>query len=177
MARVVHDEELVALVLRESAQVASGELAFDRADDMLAEAGRTLAALGLEQEVVVVELRRAESLVLRGDPAAGVSHADTALARANSLHATMLMPMVSRVRGFALMAAGSLAEARTELARAVAMSHVPDSRHEIGLALLGLAEITDDPDQAADLLAQSGDLLAPLGVEVTAQWPPRRAVG
>ena len=143
---------------------------------MLAEAGRTLAALGLEQEVVVVELRRAESLVLRGDPAAGVSHADIALARANSLHATMLMPMVSRVRGFALMAAGSLADARTELARAVAMSHVPDSRHEIGLALLGLAEITDDPDQAADLLARSSDLLTPLGVEVTAQWPPRRAV-
>jgi hypothetical protein len=57
------------------------------------------------------------------------------------------------------------------------MSHVPDSRHEIGLALLGLAEITDDPDQAADLLARSGDLLTPLGVEVTAQWPPRRAVG
>ena len=72
IARVVEDEELVALVLRESAQVASDELAFDRADDMLAEAGRTLAELGLEQEVVVVELRRAESLVLRGDPAAGV---------------------------------------------------------------------------------------------------------
>jgi class 3 adenylate cyclase/tetratricopeptide (TPR) repeat protein len=176
MARVVHDEELVALVLRESAQVASDELAFDRADDMLTEAGRTLAALGLEQEVVVVELRRAESLVLRGDLAGGVSHADIATARANTLHATMLMPMVSRVRGFALMAAGSLAEARTELARAVAMSHVPDSRHEIGLALLGLAEITDDPDQAADLVAKSGDLLDPLGVEVTAQWPPRRAL-
>ena len=66
----------------------------------------------------------------------------------------MLMPMVSRVRGFALMAAGRLAEARTELARRWPMSHVPDSRHEIGLALLGLAEITDDPDQAADLLGE-----------------------
>ncbi|MDQ1601590.1 MAG: hypothetical protein QOD68_3064, partial [Actinomycetota bacterium] len=86
-----------------------------------------------------------------------------------------LQPMVSRVRGFALMAAGSLPDARTELARAVEMSHVSDSRHEIGLALLGLAEITDDHDQAADLLVRSSDLLSPLGVEVTAQWPPRAA--
>jgi hypothetical protein len=153
--------------------VASDELAFDRADDMLTEAGRKLAELGLEQEVVVVDLRRAESLVLRGDPGAGVGYADNAAARARSMHATMLLPMVSRVRGFALMAAGSLSDARTELARVVEMSHVPDSRHEIGLALLGLAEITDDPDQAADLFAKSGDLLSPLGVEVTAQWPPR----
>jgi hypothetical protein len=140
---------------------------------MLAEAGRKLAELGLEQEVVVVDLRRAESFVLRGDPAAGVGHADIAAARANSVHATMFLPMVSRVRGFALMAAGSLVDARAELGRAVEMSSVPDSRHEIGLALLGLAEITDDPDQASDLLARSADLLSPLGVEVTAQWPPR----
>ena len=112
MARVVDDGELVALALRESSQVAAAASDFDQADQLLTDAHSRFTELGLDQELVVVDLRRAECQLLRGHGDAAMRDADRALSRARSTNATLLLPMVSRVRGFVQMALGNLPAAR-----------------------------------------------------------------
>lgn len=174
MARVVDDEELVAMALRESAQVAAAASDFEQADQLLAEAEGRFSKLGLDHELVVVDLSRAVCQLLRGQGERALQYADRGRSRARSTNATLLLPMVSRIRGFVHIAVGNLHEAREELALAAAMSSTPDSRHEVGLALRGLAEITEDEAEGARLYHESSELLDPLGVLVTPSWPPRR---
>ncbi|MGH8893484.1 MAG: hypothetical protein ACRDWY_09290, partial [Actinomycetes bacterium] len=176
MARVVNDEELVALVLRESARVAAAAGRFEEADRLFEDASSRFTGLGLAQELVVVDSARAERLVLRGDAHGAVAAADAAWKHARETHADVLLPLVRRVRGFALMAAGRTKAAAAELRDVVDMAGLPDSRHEVGFALHGLSEIVTDPDEAARLRRESVEILEPLGISVTADWPARRAL-
>ena len=159
-ARSVSDDELVALVLRETGRIAcrEGDLvggldAFERALEVFREIDEL-------EEVPATQLAACEGLLLAGD-AAGC------LRRLEELDDPddVLVPAVLRVHGFALLARGDSEAAAEELRAAVAAAREQDDRYSEALSLLGLARVgerTGDRDPGAVERAEA--LLAELGV-------------
>jgi class 3 adenylate cyclase/tetratricopeptide (TPR) repeat protein len=168
-ARAVDDQELVALVLRESGRASARAGRFEEGLARFEEARARFTELGEPQELIDTDVARAECLQLQGTWQEALDLAADTLERASAVGAQTLLPTIHRIRGFALIEAGRLDEARGELETGLAMSDAPSSRHERGFVLLGLAEVAaqqGDPG-AADTARESAQVLAALGVVAT----------
>jgi tetratricopeptide (TPR) repeat protein len=168
-ARAVDDQELVALVLRESGRASARAGRFEEGMARFEEARTRFAELGEAQELIDTDTALAECFQLQGRWQEALDLTADALERATSVGARTLLPTIHRIRGFALIEGGRLDEARAEFEAGLGISGAPSSRHEQGFVLLGLSEVAallGDPG-AADTARESAQVLAALGVVAT----------
>jgi tetratricopeptide (TPR) repeat protein len=170
-ARTVDDQELVALVQRETGRTCAALGRWGEAIHQFDEARKGFSLLGLPQELVNLDAALAECLILTGEVENALSIVDGALEHARTLRASRLMPPLLRVRGFALLAAGQLDDARLALEEGLRAEDSTEGQHEYGrheyaLTLLGLADLlarASDP-AAADIRRQGKEILEGLGI-------------
>jgi tetratricopeptide (TPR) repeat protein len=170
-AQAADDQELVALVARETGRVLAGE---GRVHEALARFDAALASfseLGLPLELIGLETALADCLTDAGDVDRAISVANEAVARAEELHAESLLAAVHRVRGRALLAAGRDDDARAAFEEGLHCSDGGDGRHEYALNILGLARLAQlhGQPEATRLFSESHRILDALGVVSTPQ--------
>jgi class 3 adenylate cyclase/tetratricopeptide (TPR) repeat protein len=108
----------------------------------LQQARDTYQSLGAPAQVLEVDAREMEVRLLAGD-------AEDALARVHEIVARLeveggvnvLMPLLDRVRGYALAMHGRLAEAEEAFERSAKMAHERGAEHDVALSLQGLARV------------------------------------
>jgi hypothetical protein len=122
--------------------------------------------LGLRQELIALDCALAECLLLSGRIDEAMTVVTSALDRARALQVSMLLAPLHRIRGFGLLAAGRLAEARAVLEAGLRSPDGADGRHEHALMMMGLARIHDQQPDAgtSDMQRQSQEILDRLGV-------------
>jgi class 3 adenylate cyclase/tetratricopeptide (TPR) repeat protein len=153
-------------------QVRSGRLEEGLAS--LREARAGYEAVGERGGVVELEARIAESLVLRGDAAEGVSLArDTLDAdRSGGEETSVQAPILHRVLGIGLMRLGSFDEARASLEQAVQAARQRGADYDTALSLRALAQLERRTDrEASGLEKESAAILERLGVCAVADPP------
>ena len=172
-ARAVSDDELVGLVLRELGRIAcrSGDLASGL--EAFEQAMAVFEEIDEPEEVPATELAACEGLLLAGDAPGCLARLD-ALPRPDD---DALVPMLHRLRGTALLAAGRPDAAVAELTAGLEAARAEDNRFEEALTRLALARVArtpstghlvpDEDPQALDPRA----ILAGLGV-VALPLPP-----
>jgi class 3 adenylate cyclase/tetratricopeptide (TPR) repeat protein len=169
VALLVEDEELQALVARETGRVLARSGQFDQAEHQLAEADALFTALGQEDELVDVAVCRAEAALLHGD-STGALGLVTELRRAG----VPPRPDLCRIAGFAHLRAGHRTEADAELVAGLAAVEGPEQDYERGLLLLGRSQVAllgavaggqlEETDDGAALLRRLGVVSTPFSV-------------
>ena len=147
---------------------------FDDALGRLAEAKANFVHVGAKDDVLEVDARVAECRVFMGDSAAALELARDGLARAGASQGTAkVVPLLERVRGFALAQQGDLAGARQALEASLAAGRTRRDRFEVTLALLALIELDRlaGVESRADIVAESRTLLASLKVRAVPAAP------
>ena len=165
-AQAADDRELVALVARETGRVLAGSGRVGEAMSKFDAARAGLGELGLPLELIGLDTALADCLTDAGDTERAIAVANEAVARAEELHAELLLAAVHRVRGRALLAAGRDDDARAAFEEGLRCQDGGDGRHEYALNLLGLAQLAtrDAQPDAARLLSESNRILDALGV-------------
>jgi predicted ATPase/class 3 adenylate cyclase len=115
---------------------------FDDALEMLNSARDDYQNDGEQAEVVETDARIAECLALRGDFAAALRAADDALAKASAGPGLPpQIPLLQRVRGFALFAEGDASGAFAALDASLSAARERNARHEIAWTLHALSTV------------------------------------
>ena len=174
-AQAADDQELVALVARETGRVLAGSGRVHEALALFDAARAGLSELGLPLELIGLEAALADCLTDAGDVDGAISVANEAVASAEELHAESLLAAVHRVRGRALLAAGRDDDARAAFEEGLRCPDGGDGRHEYALNLLGLGRLAERHGQpeATHLLNESRRILDALGVVATPPVPER----
>ena len=163
IAHAVHDEELVALALREQSRTLAGTDDLDGAVAVLADTRARFAAMGEIDEVRATDRVLAEVLLDAGRTApAGAALELMASGREDDLSASEC-----RVMGRHRLAEGRTAEAMQSLRRGLDLAAVEPHRYEEGLLLLEVAAAhrsTGTP--YVDELGRATEILAAMGVLV-----------
>jgi len=147
-----------------------------RVDEALAdfEASRSAyRTAGASGPILEVDAREAECRLLIGD-------APTALSRIQELSAevegaggaNLLLPLVARLRGYALAQLGRLDEARTAFEASWASAHARGAEHEVALSLQGLARVARlraEPWEAYE--AETAGIFDRLGIRAVPVFP------
>ncbi len=142
IARASRASSRVADVTRYLGTLAARAGRFDEARTVLQEALAEFEQTGEQSEALTTEARIAECLVLQGESEAALELASAALARARAPEgASVLVPMLQRLRGCALMQLYRLDEAREALAESLADARSRGADYEIGLALDALVKL------------------------------------
>jgi class 3 adenylate cyclase/tetratricopeptide (TPR) repeat protein len=142
IARASRATSRVADVSRYLGTLAARAGRFDEARTLLREALAEFEQTGEQSEVLTTEARTAECFVLQGDSKAALALASATLARARAPEgAPVLVPMLQRLRGCALMQLGRLDEAREALAESLADARSKEAEYEIALALDAFVEL------------------------------------
>jgi hypothetical protein len=134
---------------------------------LLGEARAAMAGMSATHELAETEAAMAECLLLRGDFKAALDLAGEAMGRARQAGAARALPALERIRGFALLRTGSVAESRKVFEDVCRLTSEPGTQHEHAFALAGLAEVSrlaGDIERAEALHAESRELLDRLGV-------------
>jgi tetratricopeptide (TPR) repeat protein len=116
---------------------------FDEADAMLGEAlegFHEIEAASLEEEA---RTRIAEAAVLAGDHERAAREADIAELTGEANPPPLLLAVLHRVRGYALLQAGREADAIEELQRSLSAARKGDALYEIALTLHALGRLGD----------------------------------
>jgi tetratricopeptide (TPR) repeat protein len=168
VARAVEDEELVGLAEREHARVCAGTGRFDEARRQLAAARGRFTALGATAYLTGVAAAEAECLLLAGRP-------DEARAVLDPLRDADAGAddhvLLRRVRGAALLAAGRHDEAAADFLAVVDSPEQTEGCYDLGLALLGLSLLTEQPARRDELRRRGRAVLELLGVVATPGLP------
>ena len=130
--------------------------------------------VGAGQELSDVESRLAECQVVMGDPVAALQLADATLGRARSSSGiTRAVPLLERVRGYALLQQGDRAGARRALEASLAAGRTRRDPFEIALTLLALIQLAgvEGVEPAPELVEESHSLIARLKVRVVQAVP------
>jgi tetratricopeptide (TPR) repeat protein len=166
VARAVGDEELVALIRREQGRAKSRAGDVEVGLKLLDQSRVQLETLGERQEVVDADIATAEAHLLAGRSDQALTLIQSALVEAASSRAVTFMPGAYRVQAAALIAAGSVEQARAAVAAGLEQSSSPDVAHERGFLLVLAAHIAHaqgDPD-AERLNDEAISALQSLGV-------------
>jgi tetratricopeptide (TPR) repeat protein len=153
-------------------RVASRTGRFDEAHEAFAHAREELRYVGAQGDVLEVDAREAECYLLADDTETALELADAVLAKAEEPETGPLVPLLQRVRGYALARSGDLAEARRAFEASLAASRARSADHESAMTLqalvrLGRLEGTDE----AELYEESGRLLDALDVIAVPAFP------
>ena len=164
VARSVADEETVALVNREAGKAAARAGRFEESRARLLEAITLLTELGEPQEVADAEAAIAESYLLEGLWRDALDGADRSLDRPDT--PARVRPTLHRVRGYALLLAGDVPDAKRAFVTGLSLGESPTTRHERAFLLAGLARVAaaEGASDAERLLAESEQALVALGV-------------
>ena len=123
--------------------------------------------IGNRPQILEVDARIAEMHVLEGQSGRALREAGRALEVADQLGGVATrVPLLHRIRAFALMDAGDLVGARAALEESLAAARTRKADHEVALTLeaLGALSRLEGVDQDARLEAESRTLLDHLGV-------------
>jgi class 3 adenylate cyclase/tetratricopeptide (TPR) repeat protein len=159
-------KEFVALTTSNLGRVASRSGRCDEAMAMFDDALGMYAEMGDDAEALEVEARVAECLMLQGSLDDALTATEASLKRAQTIGGLPpQLPLLHRVRGWALLQAGRTDEARRAFEDALGFARLRQADYEIGLTLHALAEL-GRLTSARDLDAeeQSRDILGRLGV-------------
>jgi tetratricopeptide (TPR) repeat protein len=126
---------------------------FDEAQELLAAARDHFAQVGDKGELFASDARMAECLLLATRPDEALALADSTFERAAVTEGcSLLMPLIGRLRGYALMQLGHGDAARDALQESLSAARELKMDYEVGLtlsALVALAETTGSPDDGA----------------------------
>jgi class 3 adenylate cyclase/tetratricopeptide (TPR) repeat protein len=147
---------------------------FDDALKRFDEARSNFQAAGSQQEVMDVDARIAECRVFMGEPDAALELARATLSRAASSDGVaMVVPLLERVRGQALLRQSDLAGARQALEASLAAGRTLDDPFEVTLTLLALVELArrEGGEPAPEIVRESRALLDRLGIKTVPTAP------
>jgi len=160
-------KEFVALTTSNLGRVASRSGRYDEAMAMFEDALRMYQEMGDDAEALEVEARIAECLMLRGDLDEALVASEASLKRAQAVGGLPpQLPLLHRVRGWALLLAGHADDAGHAFEDALRFARLRRADYEIGLSLHAIAEQarrTGGSDQDAE--ERSRSILRRLGVE------------
>jgi tetratricopeptide (TPR) repeat protein len=126
---------------------------FDEAQELLAAARDHFAQVGDKAELFASDARMAECLLLATRPDEALALADSTFERAAVTEGcSLLMPLIGRLRGYALMQLGHGDAASDALQESLSAARELKMDYEVGLtlsALVALAETTGSPDDGA----------------------------
>jgi class 3 adenylate cyclase/tetratricopeptide (TPR) repeat protein len=140
---------------------------FEEAARRFGEARTMFEHIGNRPQILEVDARIAEMHVLEGQSGRALREAGRALEVADQLGGVATrVPLLHRIRAFALMDAGDLVGARAALEESLAAARTRKADHEVALTLeaLGALSRLEGVDQDARLEAESRTLLDHLGV-------------
>jgi tetratricopeptide (TPR) repeat protein len=146
-------KELIAAATSYLGRVAYRSGRFDEGLELLRTARSQYEEMGAQGELLEVETRIAECLVLQGRASEGLPLADQALQAARTLGGVPpQVPPLFRIRAYALMQLGSVDEARGALEASLAAAQSRKADYELALtgrAFVELAGLTGDlPDES-----------------------------
>ena len=164
--RAAGDRHGVAYVLGHLGRVAYRAGQLDEALPLLEEAREECRALGSDADMVEADGRIAECLLFAGEGALALVIVNRALDRARSTGgAAVHLPMLHRVRAFALMGRGDMAGARDALELSLVEARTRGADYEVALTLRPLARLLEIDGAATDeLRVESDAILQRLGV-------------
>ncbi len=170
--RGLDNEEYWASTLRWLGLGAARHGEFNPGHDQVLRARAIFVDLGLAAEIVETDTALAEILLETGHPDDAVSLCVESLARANSLGAGYLLPILRRIQGMALAQMGRIEEA-VQAYRKGLHDCETHGNVERGFLLAELASITgpEDVSGAADLRSRSAADLAQLGFVGSDRYP------
>jgi class 3 adenylate cyclase/tetratricopeptide (TPR) repeat protein len=173
LARASTSGARTADICRRLGSLAARSGRFEEAHSLLAEARREYEQAGSAAEVLATDARIAECLALQDDGAGALALATEALERSKRLDGVFLTVVVlHRVRGWALMQAGRLADARQALEESLREARAKKAQLEIAVALdalVVLGGLTGEP--AAELDEERKAIFSRLGIVETIAFP------
>ena len=139
---------------------------FDEAHALLEEARAEFASAGLRGDVLLMDARIAECFALEGRVDESFQRCDAALELLPKLEGVfMLLPYLLRIRGWALVALGSIDEGMDVLTRSMDEARAKDATYEVALAADALAQGQRLAGRdASDLEALRDEICSLLGV-------------
>jgi class 3 adenylate cyclase/tetratricopeptide (TPR) repeat protein len=145
---------------------------FDEAHSSFARAREELQRVGAGGDLMELDAREAECFLLEDRTADALTRADAVLASLEEPTIGSLVPLLQRVRGYALARSDGLAEARRAFEASLAASRARSADHESAMTLqalvrLGRLEGTDE----TELYEESGRLLDALAVIAVPAFP------
>jgi class 3 adenylate cyclase/tetratricopeptide (TPR) repeat protein len=158
-----------------SGRVALNQGRFEKAMDHFAEARGISVEMEEIGEALAVDAHIAECLLRSGDPAAALSHARDAAARAAKARLSAAVgPHLHRVRGEAQIALGNHAEGAVELRAALTQARAHDTSYEIEASLRALLHlgIARSAQEAEQWDAERSQLARTLGITYTVAAVP-----
>ena len=162
----------VAAARRELGKLFARRGEFETAGEMLRLAIEEQERTGQVGELLATTMRICELEVLRGEGAAAVQHIDAALrTAAHTEGGSVLEPILTRLRGWALAQGGRTDEARTELEAALRAAEDRGDRYECLLVADALITIGGSRIDQAQLLHDRRLNMEKLGVIVTPSFP------
>ncbi|HUL84430.1 MAG TPA: AAA family ATPase [Actinomycetota bacterium] len=146
-----------------------------RFEEALASFGRARAELqhvGAGGDLMELDAREAECCLLRGDADDALARADVVIGILEEPTTGSLVPLLQRVRGYALARRADLEGARAAFEASLVASRARDADHETAMTLQGLIRLgrLEGTDEAA-LYEESGRLLDELGVIAVPAFP------
>ena len=152
------------------ARIAAGRGEFDAAFEQFDQARAQLLALGADADAVEVDIRKAECLLLAGDPTRALQLAGGALRRNLALGGVVDHGPLLRIRAEALLATGDVEGARQAITGSLDEASSRDASFEVARALIVLAEIerrSGNETLAAEHRIAASERFDRLGVIVT----------
>jgi class 3 adenylate cyclase/tetratricopeptide (TPR) repeat protein len=141
------------------------------AREVLEDALERWKAIGDEVNIVETEARLIQAMLYDHEPTT-VAFAEDVLTRSERVELPpSLEALLARLHGYALAQAGDGAGAVAEVERSIARARAAGVTYELALGLDALARVAPERPDRADLLRESADLLARLGVVTFSRVP------
>ena len=152
-------------------RVASRHGRIEEARASFAQAREELRFVGAGGDVLDVDAREAECLLLAGEAAEALALADATLSAEEPEGA--LVPLLERTRGYALAAGGDQARARVALEAGLAASRSRGADHEAAFTLQALIRLASLEGEIPDpeWVRGSGEILSTLGIIAVPAFP------
>ena len=140
---------------------------FDQALEMFAAARSGFTEAGEHAYLAEAEARTLECLSYRGDADEALHGAEAMLTRATATGQVSIVPLLHRIRGWALVQTGDVEGAQAALQASLATAREQDAKAEIALALDGLVKLDQYLGGATspELVAERDLMLDRLGIE------------
>lgn len=170
--RAAHAPSFVAFGASQLGRLHARAGRYAEAEESLREARHGYAQAGEEAELLEVDARQAECLVLQGRGAEALDVARPALERA-VVQAPALVPLLERVEGLARAQAGDAAGGAEALERSLASARLRSAEHEVVFTAHELVRLQERLDGAVDgaVARQEQVLLERFGIIRIAEAP------
>ena len=146
---------------------------YEEALKRLEEAKSNFEHVGAADEVPAVDARIAECRVFMGDADGALALVDELLSRSESATQTKLLPLLKRVRAYALQRRDDLSGAKQELEASLAAGRAKNDLFELASTLLSLIELCrlENIEPSPEFVRESNSLLERLQIQVPPPVP------